>query len=361
VAMCSMFDCGAKVDRPAVKEARSGKLCRCTGYISIIDSALAVDAQKFVKFNKQYPNEEMVQAFKKHVHEPAQIEDGERVVSVPALLDQAVAFKKEHPGATIISGGTDVCVNMNKRAFTPQFLLSTGNLPDMSAVKLEGNRLEVGARVTLRALEQYVKELIPELYKVLFVFGSPQIRYAGTLAGNIANASPIADTLPFLYIMDAELEVVGSRGVRRIKIDSFYKGYKLLALEPDEMITRISIPVPAKDELLKLFKVSKREHLDISSFAAAVRMKNVGGTIKDPVIAYGGVGPMIIRLKKTEAFLQNKPFTLETFSQAGPIARREITPISDVRGTKDFRYQLAENILIKFFYETIGERQLVCQ
>jgi xanthine dehydrogenase small subunit len=361
VAMCSMFDSGEKIERADVKEGLSGNLCRCTGYVSIIDAALAVDAKKFVRFAEQYPDAAMCKAFKEHSQQPPLIEAEGRSVFCPLDLPSAVEFKMKHPDAVIVSGGTDVSVNMNKRGYEPENLLSTGNLPGMDQIENDGTTLIVGARVQLRQLEHYVKELIPELYKVLFVFGSPQIRYAGTLAGNIANASPIADTGPFLFVMDAMIEVASTAGSRQIKINDLYQGYKKLAMKPEEIITKIHIPLPRKDDLLKLYKVSRREHLDISSFTAAIRMRRDSDSIVAPVVSYGGVGPVVLRLPKTEEFLRGKPFTLETFKSAGVIARSEITPLSDVRGSSDFRYQLAENVLLKFYYETAAERQLVCR
>jgi xanthine dehydrogenase small subunit len=361
VAMCSMYNCSDKLERADVKEGLSGNLCRCTGYVSIIDAALAVDAKKFVRFSEQYPDAAMSKAFKEHSQQPPMIEAQGRSVFCPVDLPSAVEFKKKHPDAVIISGGTDVSVNMNKRGLEPQNLLSTSNLLSMDQIENDGTCLIVGARVQLRQLEHYVKELIPELYKVLFVFGSPQIRYAGTLAGNIANASPIADSGPFLFVMDAAIEVASASGSRRIKINDLYQGYKKLAMTPEEIITNIHIPLPRMDDLLKLYKISRREHLDISSFTAAIRLQRDSDKIVAPAVAYGGVGPVVMRLRKTEEYLNGKPFTLETFKSAGSIARSEITPISDVRGAQDFRYQLAENVLVKFYYETAAERQLVCR
>jgi len=360
VAMSSMFDAGTEINRASVKEGLTGNLCRCTGYLSIIDAALKTDAKSFQKFNTVYPPAPMREAFLEHQKEPARIECEGRSVFCPSSLSQAVSFKKENPAAVIISGGTDVCVNMNKRGLEPVHLMTTANLQGLDDIRHDEATLYVGSKVSLRTLETYVKDLIPEFYNILFVFGSPQIRHAATLAGNIANASPIADSLPFLFAMDALIEVFGSAGPRRIKIQSLYKGYKVLSMEPDEIIVRIIIPIPKTDELLKLYKISRREHLDISSFTAAVRMKNENGTIKSPVIAYGGVAPVVLRLKKTEEFLNGKPFTLETFTAAGKVACDEIAPISDVRGARDYRLQLAQNILVRFYHETANQEQLVC-
>ena len=118
--------------------------------------------------------------------------------------------------------------------------------------------------------------------------------------------------------------------------------------------------MPEKSELLKLYKVSKREQLDISSFGAAIRIQRTNTKIVDAKLAYGGIAAVVLRMKKTEEFLKGKEFTLDTFRAAGEVAKSEITPLSDVRGSIDFRFQLAENILLKFFYETADERELAC-
>jgi len=181
--------------------------------------------------------------------------------------------------------------------------------------------------------------------------GGPQIQNRGTVGGNIANGSPIGDTLPYLFVADAQLELAGTSGTRLVPIQSFYRGYKTLDLAADEIITRILIPMPARADTLRLYKVSKRSHLDISSFTAAMLMRRSGDRIDSIRIAYGGVGPMILRLPKTETFLTGKPFSLDSLEDAGAIAKEEITPISDVRGSRDFRLQLAENVLRKFYYD----------
>jgi xanthine dehydrogenase small subunit len=197
-----------------------------------------------------------------------------------------------------------------------------------------------------------VRTLVPPLYDILRLFGSPQIRHAATLAGNIANASPIADTLPFLYVMEAEIELTGRSGSRCVDIRSFYKGYKSLDMADDELITRIIIPLPADDEILRLYKVSKRRDLDISTFTAAFLMKRRDEGIESIKIAYGGVGQVVLRLPRTEEWLSGRPFAPEVLAQAGEMARQEISPISDVRGSRDFRLLLAETILQKFYHES---------
>jgi xanthine dehydrogenase small subunit len=171
------------------------------------------------------------------------------------------------------------------------------------------------------------------------------------LVGNIANGSPIGDTLPYLFVAGATLEL--NNGTRTVPIDRFYLGYRKFDLQPGEIITRVRIGIVR--DTLKLYKVSRRKDLDISAFTAAIRLAMTGDRIDRAGIAYGGVAPTVIRLPRTEAFLTGKSATLDTFEQAGRIARSEIKPISDVRGSADYRLQLAENIMAKFWFETFGE------
>jgi xanthine dehydrogenase small subunit len=322
---------------PSIRAALTGNLCRCTGYEPIIKAALEVKNEPRVE--DLYPNVPLPQ--------PEAVRIGN--FFKPLTLQEAIEFKAAHPKCVIVQGATDFGVWCNKRGFVPEAVLSLDGIEGFDEVAVEDGHLIVGGRASLTRLEEFARGRIPELARILDRFGSPQIKHAGTLAGNIANASPIADTLPFLYVTGAEVELTGRNGMRRVPIASFYRGYKTLDLQADEIITRIRIPLPA--DTLRLYKVSKRSHLDISSFTAAMLMRRSGDRIDEIRIAYGGVGPMVLRLPRTESFLKGKPLTLDTMDEAGQIARDEITPISDVRGSKDFRLQLAANILRKFYYD----------
>ena len=367
MAMCASLEERPSACARELKEDLTGNLCRCTGYEAIMKAGLAIDRDAYTSVHELYPGDNMVKQFEHHRQEPVWIRAEEHELLVPVEVKKAVQFKKEHPQAVVVSGGTDVAVTMNKRGVVPEHLISTANLPDLASidVKTEGDRqvLAVGARVTLRELERFVEELDPDLYYILWVFGSPQIRNAGTLAGNIANGSPIADTLPFLFVMEAEVEVESVSGSRRIKMTDLYEGYRKLSLASDEIITRVHLPLPASSEILRLYKISRRQHLDISAFTAAILIvpDSESEYISSARVAYGGVGPVVIRLPKVERFLEGKELSAETFIAAGKVARAEIEPISDVRGSRDFRLQLAENIMCKFYHEAIDVRELACQ
>ncbi|HUJ12647.1 MAG TPA: FAD binding domain-containing protein [Thermoanaerobaculia bacterium] len=339
-AMSALFERSDHVTEAQVRDGLTGNLCRCTGYEPIIKSALAIDAHGTPKLRERY----------------ASLPDARDAVRVEnffaaTTIAEAVDFKARNAGCTIVQGATDVGVWMTKRNFTAPAMLSLSKIEALNTITEENGHIAVGANVTLSRFEAAIDTKIPELHRILHVFGSPQIKNAGTLIGNIANGSPIGDTLPYLFVADAQLEIAGTRGTRLQNINNFYLGYKKFDLQPDEIITRVFVPV-VKDTL-KLYKVSRRRDLDISAFTAAIRMR-VNGRIEEPRVAYGGVAPTVVRLRKTEEFLGGKTPSLELFERAGEIARSEVRPISDVRGSAEYRAQLAENILSKFYYEAIA-------
>lgn len=350
-ALTALYEERERLTEREVRAGLTGNLCRCTGYEPIIRAALAVDPAGVRRLNQLYPAREMVSAFARVAGEPILARDGEREFLGATTLESAVEFRARHPGAVIVQGGTDFGVWCNKRGFAPAAVLNLAAIPGMAEIVEHEGVLEVGGSATLSALEAAVRERVPALGEILGLFGSPQIRNAGTLAGNIANASPIADTLPFLFVMEAKLELTGVNGRRLVDIRAFYRGYKTLDLAPDELISRVLIPLPREGEVLRLYKVSKRKDLDISSFTAAVRMTLSGDRIGSIRLAYGGVGPVVLRLPRTEAWLTGRAFSEAVLAEAGALARQEIAPISDVRGSRDFRLQLAENILRKFYHD----------
>ncbi|HEX9458529.1 MAG TPA: FAD binding domain-containing protein [Thermoanaerobaculia bacterium] len=340
MAMAGMFEVCDRVNEKQVRDGLTGNLCRCTGYEPIIKAALAVDGAPAAKMRDRYP----------------ELPDASDSVTVghfcaPAKLDEAIAFKRDHPGCTIVQGGTDVGVWVNKRTYAAPAMLSLSKIASLNELREEDGVIVAGANTTLADFETFIARRIPELAGIMAIFGSPQIKNAGTLIGNIANGSPIGDTLPYLFVAGAMLEL--NDGARSVPIDRFYLGYRKFDLHPNEIITRVRISIVR--DTLKLYKVSRRKDLDISAFTAAIRLAMTGDRIDRAAIAYGGVAPTVIRLPRTEAFLAGKSATLDTFEHAGRIARDEIKPISDVRGSADYRLQLAENIMAKFWYGMFGE------
>ncbi len=366
MAMCGYFDdlkkVNGKADLQGLKDCTTGNLCRCTGYEPILKSGMEVKPEELLPLEEQYPEAEMIKAFQSALKESVTLRSDDGFTAfIPSSIEDASKFKAEHPEAVIISGGTDVCVVMNKRGYAPQAVMSFSNLRGLDQISETNGLVTIGARVTLSQLEDYFRAKVPEFHNILWVFGSPQIRNAGTLAGNIANASPIADTPPFLFVMDAVIELRSARGSRQVRINEFYKGYKIFDMERDEFISSVALELPKKGDIVKLYKVSRRKHLDISTNTAAFKLSLKGNVVENIAIAYGGVAATILRLPKTEEFWKGKELTLENAREAGELAASEITPIDDVRGSKAFRLQLARNLMLKFFYDLQEGRVAVCQ
>jgi xanthine dehydrogenase small subunit len=160
--------------------------------------------------------------------------------------------------------------------------------------------------------------------------------------------------MPSLFVLNAEVEIVGPQGRRRVNINEFYTGYRRTVMRPDELLAAVHVRLPGDDEMFACYKISKRRDLDISSFTAAVWMRAENETICEARIAYGGVAATIVRLPQTEALLVGQPLSEATLRRAGRTARTEIKPISDVRGSAEYRATLAENILLKFGRELNG-------
>lgn len=355
----SLFEDCCKDKKPGkhdIQEALSGNLCRCTGYEPIINSALKINNCAVKKLNELYSPNEMKEIFPVN-NDIVVLTANNRKFIQSSTLEKTLQIKSDHPDAFIISGGTDVHVLCNKRDFEPKTIINLANIQELNTVNTTEDSVQVGAVVNISRLERQISDIFPELRDLFKVFASPQIKNIATLAGNIANGSPVGDTIPFLMVMEAKLTLARSGHVRTVNITDFYKGYKAFDIRTNEIITHISIPIKCPTEILRLYKVSKRRNLDISSFSAAIRMKENKGIIESIAVAFGGVGPTVQRVHCVENFLKGKKIIQETFEGAASLIETSIKPISDVRGSDQFRYELAKNCLMKFYTEIFQENQ----
>ena len=337
----------------------TGNLCRCTGYVPIVDAGRTLEANSVTKLSELYSARRMLRDMAKSAIEPIAVEvkqgDRPRRFFSPTTLADALAMLRDYPTATVVAGATDVGVQLNKGVIDPEVFLDLNRVNELMGTAVEssssGDAIVAGARTTWTEIESTVWDAVPEFHNIVSLFGSPQIRHVGTIGGNIVNASPIADSLPFLFVSEALLELASASGTRSVPINRFYQGYKRIDLRPGELLTRVRIPLPDDGDLLRLIKVSRRRDLDIATFTAAIWMRLDGETISQTRLAFGACGPTVIRARRTEEFLRGQPFDEETMRAAGDMVVSEIAPISDVRGSADFRYQLARNVLVKFYLE----------
>ncbi|HWB53459.1 MAG TPA: FAD binding domain-containing protein, partial [Tepidisphaeraceae bacterium] len=222
VAMHDLFDDGQPKEEPAIRRALTGNLCRCTGYEPILQAASQVDASKIRRISDLYPTQEIAAELTELSKDDVRVADGDRIFFKPTHARDAAKFRGEHPNCTIITGGTDIGVQVNKGIRQISAVLDTHGLHALRKIQGTGDHLLVGAGATLSELEESCKPHFPELARLLEYFGSPLIRNAGTLAGNLANGSPIGDTLPPLFVMNAEIELTNPTASRWVNINSFY-------------------------------------------------------------------------------------------------------------------------------------------
>jgi xanthine dehydrogenase large subunit len=351
-SLTALFEYDTLLDDGAIRTQLAGNLCRCTGYEPIIAAGLAVNATAVRRLSDRYHAPAMVDELAGCGQSSVQVETVSGLLFRPVRLEEAADFRGRHPGAVIMAGCTELGVRHDRHAPELSCFLSLSGVGELKKITLlDNNMLSVGAGVTWAQLEEFARDCLPEIHALTQRFGSPQIRNLATLVGNVAHGSPVADSLCYLAIVEAEVEMISLRGTRRVKISGFYTGPKQTVIAPDEIITRLLIPISPSDQIIKLYKISKRKEMDVSTFRAAIRIKRRGEIIESAAIAYCGVGPTVVRLPATEAFLSGRTFSLESFRRAGSLARGEVEPITDVRGSRDYRLGLAENVLVKFFHD----------
>jgi len=347
MALAGWVETGAATD---LKLALTGNLCRCTGYLPILEAGRRAASEPAPKLSER-DSAAMLAELGSLAHQSVSVEAEGRVFFAPQSLAEALEFKVSHPGAVVVSGATELGVLRNKRGIEPAAMLSLSRVPGLDTFEVSENSIMIGANVTWARLEAELLPVLPQFGPIVKRFGSPQIRHVATLAGNIVNGSPIADSLPMLLVLDSELEITGPQGTRRRPLHGFYTGYKTKDLAANELLTQVIVPRPSPADRLRLYKVSRRTDLDIATVGAAIRVREADGVIREARVAFSGVAATVQRMPATEAALIGRPFEEAAFREAGRIARTEVTPMTDVRGSKDYRGQLVENLLVKFFFE----------
>ena len=350
--MCGAFESDPNLDEHRLRRELTGNLCRCTGYQSILEAGAAVDRGQLRALNDLYPAAKVLPPLAEAAGSAVSLRHDDWTFAKPVTVADAVAFRADHPACLIVAGGTDLGVQLNKGHRPFGDVLSLGGVAELAELTVCDGTVTAGATVTLSRLERAIADHIPGVADMLAYFGGPTIKNAATVGGNIGTGSPIGDTLPGWLVLDAAVELAGPGGSRRrVNLNDFYTGYRKTVMAAGEIIVRLHVPLPAAGDVFKLYKVSKRRDLDISTLSAAVRVRVVGGAIADVRLAYGGVAATVVRLPRAEAALLGRPPTEATFAAAADVASDEVKPISDVRGSADYRRRLAGNLLRRFYLE----------
>jgi len=280
-------------------------------------------------------------------------------VLLPKKIDELWDVMDEHPGALLFAGGTDLFVHLRALNRRPEILVGLADVEELRCVEENGNSVFIGASVTHTRLlsEEIIPRNFPVLANALKSLGSPPVRNMGTLGGNICTASPAGDTLPPLYVLDAEVELKRRDGSRRVPIGRFILGPGKTAIGEGEILSGVWLQTGRPWGISHFEKVGQRKALAISIASMAALMDTTGGGIIEKVrLAWGSVGPTVVTCAGVEAALIGRPLSPETLSRAMPLIEEAVSPIDDVRASAAYRRALAGRLILRLArYGTGGE------
>lgn len=338
-------------DRAAVERALAGNLCRCTGYRPIIDAALSLAGNGGEDQFAERENDTLARLRQLRQETPGgSLEAEGRHFFAPTTAAELAALLQRYPQARLLAGGTDLALGVTQQLQQPEVLIHTAGVAELNRLELKDHRLRVGAAVSYSRLEPLLQRQLPAFARLLQRLGSLQIRNQGTLAGNVANGSPIGDTPPVLLALDARIHVRCGERREVIPADRFFTGYRQTALPAQGFIEQIEIPLSPERELF-VYKVSKRLDDDISAVCAAFSIQLQEGVVVDARLGFGGMAATPARAQLAEQALIGQPFTETGILAAQQALARDFTPIDDVRASGAYRLQVARNLLLRAVLE----------
>jgi xanthine dehydrogenase small subunit len=355
---------GAEEPRPRrgrINDVLAGNLCRCTGYGPIVRAAQSMHDLPAPDTGVK-ESSDLVQLQAIAHRETVVLECGGRRFYSPASLEDFARLCAENPGATIVSGATDVGVWITKWHRDLASFIWTGRVGELKAVREEGALLRIGAAAPWSDVEPLIAQHFPDFGEVVRRFGSVQVRNTATIGGNIANGSPIGDAAPALIAIGARVVLRKEMRRRTLPLEAFFIAYGRQDRQPGEFVEAIEVPLLADPARLKCYKLSKRFDQDISAVCGAFNIDVVDGTVREARICYGGMAATPKRASSVEAALKDQAWTLATVMAALPAFDHDYAPLSDVRGSASYRARAAKNLLVKYFHERqrpLSETRLV--
>lgn len=338
-----------KVDDVSIE----GNLCRCTGYLPIREAAQRVTN---AKADDDFSQKLAIAA----PDLPAfSYQDESHRFYRPTSLEEVLGLLQEHPDGVLIGGGTDLGLELSHHRREFPVLISLEAVHELKIFDITDEWLEIGAGVPLSQIEERSRENFPSMDEMIHWFAARQIRNRATLGGNIAVGSPIGDLPPVLLSLDAQLKIAGKNGTRMIALADFFHGYRQTDLQKGEVIVSVHIPrtLPSGTvtRLSQSYKIGKRGTDDISIVAAAFCIDlDSAKKVVQARLAYGGVAAIPIRAKNVEEMLVGQPWNTVVIQQAKAALKETFTPLSDFRGSAEYRKSLIANLFEKFFVEFGG-------
>jgi len=337
--------------RDAVLDALSGNLCRCTGYRPIIEAGA-----KMLDYPEHAPtrSEDFLSPERIGRLRALQRPDGLRLPDfhAPVSLEAFAAAYEAQPDALILAGGTDIGLWVTKQLRRLPCVLFIGEVEALRAIAFVDGFLVIGAAVPLEDAFAALLSWYPQLAEMSRRFGSQPIRHSGTLCGNVANGSPIGDSLPGLIALGARVRLRRGAATRTLALEDFYLGYQKKDLARGEFVEAVCVPPPHPAGNYALYKVSKRKDQDISAVCAGFALTLDGGRVASARLAYGGMAATARRAPLAEQALLGQAWTESAVRAAMAALDRDFQPLTDMRASSDYRGAVAANLLYRFWLET---------
>ena len=331
-----------------------GNLCRCTGYLPIRRAAQRVALANHPpdSFSTHLQNTE-VQL------EPTAYTGHDQHFYRPTHLSEVLQLLQDYPDATMVAGSTDLGLEMSWHRQNYPVMISLEAVSELLTITQTDTQVVIGAAVPLSHIEDQLRGVFPSMDEMLHWFAARQVRNRATLGGNLGTASPIGDMPPVLLALDATVQVASATGERTIPLQDFFKGYRVTDLQAGEVIVSVTIPkaitTGAVRRLSQSYKIGKRGTDDISIVAASYTVDlDSQNQVIHSRLAYGGVAATPMRAIAIEEWLIGKPWTHATALAAKDQLKTVFMPLSDLRGSADYRCRLVANLFEKFFVEFDG-------
>jgi xanthine dehydrogenase small subunit len=338
-----------------LNDALAGNLCRCTGYGPIVEAAArAAAGTKADRFALgEAATLEQLRA----------LDDGRGLALegargrwlAPTSIDQLAELVLAHPDAVLVAGATDVGLWVTKQLRMLPTVIHLGRIAALKEIETTGERLSFGAAVPWTDAMPVLARSWPDFGDLLRRFGSVQVRNAGTIGGNVANGSPIGDSLPALLALDAVVHLRRGDSRRTLPLEELYLGYGRQAREAGEFVEAVSLPKPCPSGHFRAYKISKRFDQDISGVCGCFHLRLEQGQVADVRVAFGGMAEIAKRARGCERALMRAPWNEATVHAGMAAVAQDFQPISDARASAGYRLRIAQNLLLKAYLETGGD------
>ena len=356
MSLFTLYHAGGHPGRQTVNDALAGNLCRCTGYRPIVDAALEACAGA--------PGDAFAARRAATADSLAALDDGEDILvgdeatgffAAPATVDALAGLFARHPDATLVAGATDVGLWITKQLRALPKIIHLGRVAGLAEIRETARGFHFGAGVTHARAESAMAAIDPDLFELFRRFGGKQVRAVGTLGGNIANGSPIGDSMPALIALGTTLHLRRLDATRSMPLEDFFIDYGKQDRAPGEFVTGIDVPRVAPGEVFRCYKISKRFDQDISGLLGAFRFTVEAGRVAHARVAFGGMAATPKRAAATEAALEGLRLADQSGWDAACAAlASDFEPIDDMRASARYRLETAQALLSKALHEAGG-------